>query len=128
MELVDQRLSDAECASDITFIYSYMVNCFKGAVTEMLASKACLQLIKHLQHMQELPANAQLYVGDAVRVHRAKGKGLHKGLQKQIIGIKVYCKLSVANLPNTLLQSTNRKTLRAGIDDQKGRRGAGHCT
>jgi len=30
----------------------------------------------------------------------------------------------VSNLPNTLLQSTNRKTLRAGIDDQKGRRGA----
>jgi hypothetical protein len=29
-----------------------------------------------------------------------------------------------ANLPNTLLQSTIRKTLRAGIDDQKGRRGA----
>jgi len=28
------------------------------------------------------------------------------------------------NLPNTLLQSTNRKTLRAGIVDQKGRRGA----
>jgi len=36
----------------------------------------------------------------------------------------VYCKLSEANLPNTLLQSINRKTLRAGIVDQKGRRGA----
>jgi hypothetical protein len=44
--------------------------------------------------------------------------------------VKVYGKLSEAkqaNLPNTLLQPTNRKTLRAGIDDQKGRRGAGHC-
>jgi len=39
----------------------------------------------------------------------------------------VYCKLNEAvrvNLPNTLLQSGIRKTLRAGIDDQKGRRGA----
>jgi hypothetical protein len=39
----------------------------------------------------------------------------------------VYCKLSEAqqaNLPTTLLQSTNRKTLRAGIVDQKGGRGA----
>jgi hypothetical protein len=30
----------------------------------------------------------------------------------------------VSNLPNTLLQSIVRKTLRAGIDDQKRRRGA----
>ena len=37
--------------------------------------------------------------------------------------VKVYCKLSEVNLPNTLLQSTNRKTLRAGIDDQKGETG-----
>ena len=36
----------------------------------------------------------------------------------------MYCKLSEANLPNTLLQSIVRKTLRAGIDDQTGRRGA----
>jgi hypothetical protein len=39
----------------------------------------------------------------------------------------VYCKLSEAqqaNLPNTLLQPRIRKTLRAGIVDQKRGRGA----
>jgi hypothetical protein len=34
-------LTDNETASVITFIYSHMVNCFKGALTEMLAVAPC---------------------------------------------------------------------------------------
>jgi hypothetical protein len=41
-ELAGQRLSDAETAAAITFIYSHMVNCFKGAITELLAAKPCM--------------------------------------------------------------------------------------
>jgi len=78
-ELVGQRLSDAECASAITFIYSHMVNSFKGGLTELLAAKPCLHLMKQLQQHGELPANTRLYVGDTVSVHRARGKGLLKG-------------------------------------------------
>ena len=85
MELVGQRLSDAESASAITFIYSHMVNCFKGAVAELLAAKACLHLLKQLQQNRELPANARLYVGDVVGVHRAKGKGLLKGADLYVL-------------------------------------------
>ncbi|MBI9084163.1 MAG: hypothetical protein JEZ11_11240 [Desulfobacterales bacterium] len=84
-ELVGQRLSDAECASAITFIYSHMVNCFKGAVTELLASKACLQLLKLLQQKRELPANARLHMGDIVGVQRAKGKGILKGADMYVL-------------------------------------------
>jgi len=85
MELVGQRLSDAESASVITFIYSHMVNCFKGAVAELLAANACLHLLKQLQQNRELPANARLYVGDVVGVHRAKGKGLLKGADLYVL-------------------------------------------
>jgi hypothetical protein len=83
--LVSQRLSDDETASAITFIYSYMVNCFKGAVAELLATKACLHLLKQLQRHRELPANARLYVGDITGVHRVKGEGLLKGADQYIL-------------------------------------------
>jgi hypothetical protein len=83
--LVGQRLSDADSAAAITFIYSHMVNCFKGAVTEMLAAKACLHLLRRLQQDGELPRNARLYVGDSVGIHRARGKGLLKGADLHIL-------------------------------------------
>ena len=41
-ELRGHRLSDEQTGSVITYIYSYMVNCFKGAVTELLAVAPCL--------------------------------------------------------------------------------------
>ncbi len=84
-ERVGQYLSDAETASVITFVYSYMVNCFKGAVTELLASNACLRLLKQLQREGELPANARLYIGDAVGVRRSRGDGLLKGADAHIL-------------------------------------------
>lgn len=84
-ELVNQRLSDSETALAITFIYSHMVNCFKGAITELLATKPCMRLMKQLQQSSQLPSNARLYVGDAVEIYRHKGKGLLKGGDQHIL-------------------------------------------
>jgi hypothetical protein len=84
-ELVAERLSDAESAAAITFIYSHMINCFKGTVTELLAAKACLHLLKQLQQGGRLPANARLYVGDVVGAQRARGKGHLKGADLHIL-------------------------------------------
>jgi len=84
-ELVKQRLSDAETASAITFIYSHMVNCFKGAITELLATGTCVHLMKRLQLHGQLRSNARLYVGDSVGVHRPSGKGLLKGGDQHIL-------------------------------------------
>lgn len=84
-DLVAQRLSDADSAAAITFIYSHMVNCFKGAVTELLAAKACLHLLRRLQQAGELPRNARLYVGDSVGINREKGKGILKGADQHIL-------------------------------------------
>jgi hypothetical protein len=84
-EMVKQRLSDAETAKAIAFIFSHMVNCFKGAVTELLAAKPCAQLIKELQRNGTLPSKARLYIGDSVGVHRQSGKGILKGGDQHIL-------------------------------------------
>ena len=79
LELIDERLADAEVASVITFIYSHMVNCFKGVVTELLATNACVRLLKQLQQDSKLPTNTRLYIGDVVGVNRSRGGGVLKG-------------------------------------------------
>ena len=84
-ELEKQRLSDAETGSVITFIYSYMVNCFKGAITELLATSACMNLMKRLQRIGQLRSKARLYIGDSVEVYRPSGKGLLKGGDQHIL-------------------------------------------
>lgn len=84
-ELMNQRLSDTETASAITFIYSHMVNCFKGAITELLATKPCMLIMKRMQRNGQLPTNARLYVGDSVKIHQNKGKGLLKGGDQHIL-------------------------------------------
>jgi len=73
-----ERLSDEETAAAIRFILSHMVNSFKGSVTEMLATAPCLTVLKQLRRSGELPEETRLYVGDAVRAHRLRGKGLAK--------------------------------------------------
>jgi hypothetical protein len=83
--LAGQRLSDSESAAAITFIYSYMVNCFKGAVAELLAANACSQLLRRLQQDGLLPPNARLYAGDSVGIQRTKGKGILKGADQHIL-------------------------------------------
>lgn len=42
-------LSDPECASCVEFIYSFMVNRFKGELAELLALQPCIELLKSLQ-------------------------------------------------------------------------------
>jgi hypothetical protein len=84
-DLVARRLSDADTAAAITFIYAHIVNCFKGAVTELLAAKACLHLLKQLQKDDQLPQNARLYIGDSIGIPRERGKGLLKGADQHIL-------------------------------------------
>lgn len=44
--LQGRRLTDTETAVVIAFIYGHMVNCFKGALAEMLALAPCLRKCK----------------------------------------------------------------------------------
>lgn len=84
-ELEGQRLSDEATTSVITFIYSYMVNSFKGAVTELLGSAACMRLLGLLQRNRVLPSNSQLFVGNAVSVHHKRGEGWGKGADLHVL-------------------------------------------
>lgn len=78
-KLKGQRLTDDETTSVITFIYNYMVNCFQGAIMEMLAAAPCLQILKEAQKKHLVPLSTRLYVGDAVLAYRLKGDGFAKG-------------------------------------------------
>lgn len=84
-ELRHQRLSDKETTTAITFIYSFMVNCFKGALAELLASASCLSVLAQLQQNGSLPDEARLYVGDVVSVNRLRGTGLARGADLHIL-------------------------------------------
>jgi ribosomal protein L24 len=87
-ELIKKRISDSECAAAITFIYSHMVNCFKGGVTELLAAKACMRHVNQLKKYHRLPAQARLFIGDAVGVALATGRGHLKGADMHVLTIE----------------------------------------
>jgi len=78
-ELQGKRLTTEETAKAITFIYAFMVNSFKGAVTELLAAGACQRLLERLRKEGRVPQEACLFVGDAVLVSRKSGRGYLKG-------------------------------------------------
>lgn len=84
-ELLDQRLSDEDTTAVIAFIYSHMVQCFKGALAEMLATAPCLHIVRELQAEKRLPRNARLYVGDAVWAWSPEGTGFVKGADLHIL-------------------------------------------
>jgi hypothetical protein len=79
------RLSDGETRTVISYIYAQMVNTFQGAVTELLASAACQQVVQSLRQRGELPADAQLYVGDAVMATRLRASGYAKGADLHVL-------------------------------------------
>ncbi|MBM4163293.1 MAG: hypothetical protein FJ222_02470 [Lentisphaerae bacterium] len=90
-ELRGKRLTAEECAEAITFVYSFMVNSFKGAVTELLAAGACQRLMRDPRVAGRLPAGARLYVGDSVLVRRASGRGGLKGADLHILAKTNQC-------------------------------------
>lgn len=86
-ELRGQRLNDEETTSVIAFVYSFMVNSFKGAVTELFASEAIVQFVQQLRQTKALPMDSQVYMGDAVMVRRKSGKGVLKGADAYLLVI-----------------------------------------
>jgi hypothetical protein len=56
-------LSDPECCECVEFIFSHMVNRFKGELAELLAIEPCVQLVQRLLAAGHLPSDIQLYWG-----------------------------------------------------------------
>jgi hypothetical protein len=63
-------LSDPECESCVEFIYSHMVNRFKGELAEMLALGSCIELVQLLREKRRISSNVTLFWGDAVQERR----------------------------------------------------------
>lgn len=66
-------LSDPECGSCVDFIFSHMVNRFKGELAELLAIDPCVQLMQRLMKQRRLPTGIQLYWGDTIKEARRIG-------------------------------------------------------
>lgn len=64
------QLSDPECGLCIEFIFSHMVNRFKGELAELLAIGPVLELVRQLIDMRKLPESTRVYWGDSIRERR----------------------------------------------------------
>ena len=66
----ERTLSDPECGECVQFIFSHMINRFKGELAELLSVKPCLDLVNQLQNEGQLPNNVHLYMGDVIQERR----------------------------------------------------------
>lgn len=60
-------LSDPECGQCVEFIFSHMVNRFKGELAELLAIAPCVELVQRLVIDGRLPSEIQLYWGGLIQ-------------------------------------------------------------
>lgn len=68
-------LSDPEWGKCVEFIFSYMINRFKGELAELLGVQPCLELMEKLKKENRLPGGLHVYWGDALREYtRIAGK------------------------------------------------------
>ncbi len=112
-ELSAQRLTDIDTAKSITFIYSFMVNSFKGALTELLAAGACQQVVERMCLSGTLPESSRLYVGDSVMILREPRRGVLKGADMHVL-VASEQKLGSSNI-----------TLAGVVEVKSGRRSSG---
>ncbi len=63
-------LSDAECGLCIEFIYSQMINRFKGELSKLLALESCIRLVEQLRQNGHLPAGIRLFWGETIQERR----------------------------------------------------------
>ena len=66
----ESTLSDPECGLCVQFIFSHMVNRFKGELAELLSIEPCLELVQQLQNEGLLPKDVDLHLGDMVQERR----------------------------------------------------------
>ena len=69
-------LSDPECGDCVEFIYSHMINRFKGELAELLALEPCIGLVQELQKRGSLPSDIRLHWGEVIQERRRKKTAL----------------------------------------------------
>lgn len=63
-------LSNAECGLCVEFIYSHLINRFKGELSELLALEHCINLIGQLRQNGQLSSDIQLFWGETIQERR----------------------------------------------------------
>jgi hypothetical protein len=66
-------LGDEEFVSAVNFIYSFIINRFKGDLAEILAIESCKRLLKELQLKSSLSENAKIAFGDYIKEYQKTG-------------------------------------------------------
>jgi hypothetical protein len=66
----EEVLSDTECEECINFIFSHMVNRFKGDLAELLAIQPCTEILRGHQNTCKLSSTACMYLGDTIGERR----------------------------------------------------------
>lgn len=82
-----ERLSQAETATVISFIWGHSVNSFQGAITELLATAPCTRILRTLQEEGRLSQESRLYVGDAVLAVRSRDSQHAKGADLHLLDV-----------------------------------------
>ncbi len=76
--MVGKRLTDAETAAAVSFVHGHVVNCFQGALAELLAVLSAQEVLAVLTRERRVPRTTRLYVGDSVRAQRSRRRGAAK--------------------------------------------------
>lgn len=91
-------LSDLECATCVEFIFSHMINRFKGELAELLAINPILELLNSLQENGTIPRKVEVFLGDTIQEKRktskTNGTSTWSGFGKGADGI-ITCPISV---------------------------------
>jgi hypothetical protein len=82
-----ERLTQAETATVISFLWGHAINSFQGAITELLATAPCTRILQTLQQEGRLPREARLYVGDVVLAVRWRGSRHAKGADLHLLAV-----------------------------------------
>lgn len=82
-------LSDPECGLCVEFIYSHMINRFKGELAELLAVEPVLDLVQTLVETARLPPSVRLYWGEIVQQRTSTPTGLSGHFAKGADGLLV---------------------------------------
>lgn len=68
-----EALSDVELGRCVEFIYSHMINRFKGELAELLALSPCCNLLARCLHERSFPAGTLLYWGETIQERNSRG-------------------------------------------------------
>ena len=75
----ETMLSDPESGTCVEFIFSHMINRFKGELAELLALEPSISFVENLKRKRVLPDGAKLYWGDDIRERRRIGSSRRWG-------------------------------------------------